>query len=76
MTKDGKDWSPVEIEDCVGERMSDSGKALLVVFNGFNEYRAEWLPCGCIKPESEVYKADTEGTLIIPCWLAEEKGLV
>ncbi len=34
-----KDWSPVEIEDCEGERRSASGKALLVVFHGFEKGR-------------------------------------
>ena len=71
-----KDWSPVEIEDCEGERRSASGKALLVVFHGFEKHKAEWIPMGLIKGDSGVFDASTEGTLIIPQWLAEEKKLV
>lgn len=50
----------------------DSGKALLCLIDG-DDY---WIPKSQIHDDSEVYEMETEGTLIIPRWLAEEKGLV
>jgi hypothetical protein len=47
-------------------------KALLVEVEG----EQIWIPKSQIHDDSEVYKADTEGTLVIPEWLAKEKGLV
>ena len=35
-----------------------------------------WIPKSTIHDDSEVYKADTEGTLIISEWIAEKKELV
>ena len=35
-----------------------------------------WIPKSQITDDSEVYKADTEGDLVITEWLAEQKGLV
>lgn len=49
----------------------DSGKALLVEYEG----EEVWIPKSQIDDDSEVWKEGQEGTLIIPYWLAEEKGL-
>jgi hypothetical protein len=35
-----------------------------------------WIPKSQIHDDSEVYKADTEGTLIISEWIAEKKELI
>ena len=35
-----------------------------------------WVPRSIIADESEVYEEDTEGTLIIPEWFAETKGII
>lgn len=37
--------------------------------------RKEWIPKSQIDEDSEVYSKDDEGVLIIPEWLAIEKGL-
>jgi hypothetical protein len=71
-----KNWEPVEIEDCKCERLSASGKAVLITRDGGSDYQAEWIPCALIRDESEAYKPGTDGVLVIPQWLAEEKGFV
>ncbi len=59
----------VEVEvECV-RRATD--KALLVVVEG----EEVWIPKGQIHDDSEVYDEGHEGTLVIPLWLAEAKGL-
>lgn len=50
----------------------DTEKALLVEIEG----EEVWIPKKMIDDDSEVYKIGTEGTLVIPLWLAEEKDLV
>lgn len=60
----------VEIEDCYGVRQS--GKAVLV---HLPDGREEWFPVSQIDDESEVWNDDTDGTLIISRWIAQEKGL-
>jgi len=60
----------VEFPDsvCVGE----SQLAIRVMIDG----HGYWIPKSLIHDDSEVYKRDTNGVLIIPRWLAEEKRLV
>lgn len=67
---DDRDWDPITIENvkCVHE--SDGG-ALRVVVDG----ESHWIPKKLVNDDSEVYKVGTDGDLIIPTWLAEEKGL-
>lgn len=48
-------------------------KALLVRFDDGEEH---WIPQSQIDDDSEVYKEDTEGTLIISEWFAEKENLV
>ena len=50
----------------------DTQKAILISYAD-HQY---WIPKSQIHDDSEVYEAGTDGTLIIPRWLAEEKGLV
>jgi len=52
--------------------LRETEKALLVEIEG----EEVWLPKSQIDDDSEVYKEDTEGTLVIPLWLAEKHGLV
>lgn len=49
----------------------DTSAAVLVDVDGIEV----WIPKSLIDEDSEVYKADTDGELIIPEWLATEKGL-
>ncbi len=57
----------VEVETV--KRATD--KAILCVIEG----EEVWIPQSQIDDESEVWKAGDEGTLVIPLWLAEEKGI-
>lgn len=54
-----------------GLQWSDSGLALLVRVDG----ETHWIPDSAIHEDSEVYKPGTEGELVIPQRLAEEKGI-
>jgi hypothetical protein len=63
-------YEPVEFEGVTVKVARE--RALLCDVEG----KAVWIPISQIHDDSEVYKADTEGKLIIPQWLAEEKGLV
>ena len=49
-------------------RETESG--LLVVINSAEH----WIPKSQIHDDSEVYKADTDGTLVITRWFAEQRG--
>lgn len=49
----------------------DSGTAILCEVDG----EEVWIPKSQIDDDSEVYKAGTDGKLIIPEWLATDKGL-
>ena len=51
---------------------SGSAKAIKVFIDG----EVSWIPQSQIHDDSEVYKADTEGTLIITRWLAERKNFL
>lgn len=60
----------VIIEDA--KTVGQSDKALKVVVAG----KSLWIPKSQIHEDSECYKPDTSGTLVIPEWLAIDKGLV
>lgn len=51
----------------------ETAAALLVRFDDGAE---EWIPKSHIDDDSEVYKASTEGKLVVTAWIAEQKGLV
>jgi len=67
-----RDDGQVVIEHAIGIRLSTSKLALLVAVDG----KSVWIPQSMIHDDSEVYKGDTAGTLIVPEWLAREKGLI
>lgn len=54
--------------------LCDSGKALLVDVDG----EQHWIPKSQIHDDSEVFddQKNSNGTLIITAWIAEQKGLV
>jgi len=60
---------PVEVE--VTEVIAQTDKAILCVIEGEHV----WIPTSQIKDESEVCEDGDSGTLVIPRWLAKEKGL-
>lgn len=60
----------VEFHDVVVIR--DSDNAIFVEI----EDQEVWIPKSQLHDDSEVYKADTEGTLIISEWIAKQKELV
>lgn len=64
----------VAIEDV--EVVRETEKALLCAFELKNGRQELWIPKSQIHDDSEVYEEDTEGVLVIPEWLAIEKGLV
>lgn len=61
---------PAAIENVVALRATE--KALLCEVDG----KQVWIPQKLIHDDSEVWKPGDEGELVIPMWLAEEKGLV
>ncbi len=66
-----------EFENCVVRKESKEGirdeGGLLVEFDNGD---VTWIPKSQIHGNSEVYEFGTDGTLIIPEWLAIEKELV
>lgn len=60
---------PVEI--AVTEVIAETDKAILCVVDDEDV----WIPISQIDDASEVWEYGDEGTLVIPRWLAEEKGL-
>lgn len=60
----------VRIADCRAVRASD--KAILVDVPTVGEV---WIPQSQIDDDSEVYRTDDEGDLVISNWIAKEKGL-
>jgi len=62
---------PVEFPDCVADR--ETPLAVRVHIPGFDPV---WIPKSQILDASEVYEDGHRGTLVIPEWLATEKGLV
>jgi len=63
---------PITIEKAKCLKKSDSGKAILVDAPIFDN--PEWIPLSQVDDDSEVYKENTEGDLIISDWLAEKNG--
>ena len=63
------------IEGAEGIKDSDSGKALLVEATEFDD-GVKWIPHSQIHDDSEVYKPNTSGDLIVTLWLAEQNGWV
>jgi len=61
------DWAEFEDAECIKE----TDKAILVTIDG-DEY---WIPSSLVSDDSEVWKEGDTGTLVIPQWLAEERGL-
>lgn len=52
-------------------RASESGASVLVAVAG----QQVWVPQSQIHADSEAYKPGTDGTLILPRWLAEDRGI-
>ncbi len=65
------------IEGAEGVKDSDSGEALLVEADEFEDEgfgNTKWIPHSQIHEDSEVYKPGTSGDLIVTEWLAEQNG--
>lgn len=71
-SKEGND--PVTFEDCEGIRLNQSLLMLLVSCDSWD--KDYWIPRSLIHDDSEVYRPGTTGTLIIPRWIAEKKGMI
>lgn len=50
----------------------ETAQAILVEAPDFDE--PQWIPQSQVHENSEVYRRDTEGTLIVSDWWAEKKG--
>lgn len=65
----------VTFEDVTIERETSPGEpnmgAILCNIDGDKW----WVPKRLIHEDSEVYKADTSGQLILPLWFAEKEGM-
>jgi hypothetical protein len=59
-----------EFEDVIAVKETD--KALLVNI----DKKEHWCPKSAIHDDSEVYKANTSGKLVVKQWWAEKEGLV
>jgi hypothetical protein len=70
MSERSERFEPVSIENA--RAIKATSMAILVEVDD-EEY---WIPISQIDDDSEVYQKGDEGTLIIPRWLAEEKGLI
>lgn len=57
---------PAEITECVG--IKHTAKAVLVRSPHFTE--DQWVPQSVIHEDSDVYAAETDGTLIVARWWA------
>lgn len=69
MTRHGDDEDLAHIQGVTVEHETDL--ALLCVVDG----RKHWVPKSQIRDESEVKAVGDEGTLVIPAWLASDKGI-
>lgn len=76
MSYDERDWDPVEIPDVKCVRVTLGGALVCRTTLASGEMQQFLVPLGLVDDDSEVYKPHTEGTLIIPTFLAIEKGLV
>ena len=64
-------FEPVEVE--VEKVIAETDKAIGIIVDEDDE--PTWIPKSQIADESEVQAKGDHGTMIIPRWLAEEKGL-
>lgn len=62
------------LADCVGIRISTSGKGLLV--QSSNLSKPDWFPIMAIDDDSDVFAPETTGNLIVSEWLAKKRGWV
>lgn len=60
----------VEFEDVFCE--AQTPRAILVEIDG----EKHWIPQSQIHSDSEVYRKDDSGTLVVTRWFAEKEGLV
>jgi len=67
----GKESPTAKFEDVTVKL--ETKLALLVVLDTGEEI---WIPKSQIHADSEVYKKDTEGTLVVSEWFATKEGLV
>lgn len=55
--------------------VKETWRALLISAPDFDD-EPFWVPKACIHDNSDVYEADTEGSLIVETWFAEKQGWV
>ncbi len=69
---DDDEWEgwPVTIQDV--DAVKETEKAILIYHDGMEA----WIPKSQIHEDSEVYAEGHSGDLVIPKWLAKQKGLV
>jgi hypothetical protein len=73
-TEYDQDEEYVEFEDVKCRVETDS--AILCDFDSDDVFSAPiWVPKSIVHDDSEVYKKDTDGTLIIARWWADKEGL-
>lgn len=66
------DMEPDDLWEEKVEVQAVTAKALLVRYEGEDQ----WIPLSQVHKDSEVTKKGDSGLLIIPLWLAKEKGWV
>lgn len=70
----GRNSEPTTIDDVTCDYETEN--AISIVIQDRGGTTGMWIPKSQIHDDSEVYEAGTRGKLIIPEWLAVEKGLV
>lgn len=60
-----------QVDDVRCAAESDSGKALKMKCDELGFF---WVPKSAIHDDSEVYRVDDEGALVVHDWFAEERG--
>jgi hypothetical protein len=55
-----------------GKAIRGTGRALLIKLASGEE---KWIPNSCIHDNSEVFKENQEGTVVVKTWWAEKEGL-
>lgn len=65
-----KDWTPVKVP--AAKALDETPNGALVVLVGRGRV---FIPKSLIDDDSEVWEVGQEGELVIPTWLANEKGL-
>ena len=77
MRQDGSDDSDVVmLPGSTGVRLSSSKAALLCRIPVGTDVVSEWIPVSVISDDSEVWKPDQTGKLVIQRWIAREKELL